>query len=385
MLVLAAPLALVIGLSLGLLGGGGSILTLPVLVYVLGVEPRSAIAMSLFTVAITSAAAAFAHARKGRVSYRTGAVFGGAGMAGAFGGGFVAHAIPASLLMLVFALIMLATAVAMLRGRHEPARTQTAPLWKILVLGALVGVVAGLVGAGGGFLIVPALVLLGGLAMPEAIGTSLFVIALQSAAGFAAHLGHQTVDWTLTLLIAGLSVGASLAGARLAHRLSGDALRRGFAWFVLAMAIVLLFEHVPDSLRPALLGGSLIGLAASILMLFHGRIAGVSGILGGVLSPKAGDVAWRVGFLLGMVAGGAALRALRPAAFPAAASGPLWLLAIAGLLVGYGTRLANGCTSGHGVCGISRLSARSLVATATFMFFAFVTVFVSTRILGGIR
>lgn len=274
MLFIAAILALVIGLSLGLLGGGGSILTLPVMVYLLDVEPRSAIAMSLFTVGVTSAAATFAHARKGRVSFRTGAVFGIAAMAGAYLGGFAAHAVPARLLMLSFAAVMMITALAMLRGRRDPSPDRAplpAPPWKVLAIGAIVGVVAGLVGAGGGFLIVPALALLAGLAMPEAIGTSLFVIALQSFAGFAGHLGHERIDWTMTLIIAAVSVIGSLAGARLARRLSGDTLRRGFAWFVLAMAIFMLLKEIPALRSPALLGGVLLGLVASILRLFNGR------------------------------------------------------------------------------------------------------------------
>jgi uncharacterized protein len=134
---------------------------------------------------------------------------------------------------------------------------------------------------------------------------------------------------------------------------------------------------------PALLGGALVGLACSILLLLNGRIAGISGIFGGLLFRKPGDVAWRVAFLLGLLAGGAALLAFHPTAFPAAASRPLGLLAVAGLLVGYGSRLGGGCTSGHGVCGLSRFSAHSLVATVTFMLAGLVTVFVSARVLGG--
>jgi uncharacterized membrane protein YedE/YeeE len=145
----------------------------------------------------------------------------------------------------------------------------------------------------------------------------------------------------------------------------------------------------------ALAGGALIGLAASLLLLFHGRIAGISGILGETLRGEGtrGEGSFRAAFLLGLVVAGIALRIVDPAAFasaPGAAGvggGPVTvaLIAVAGVLVGYGTRLGNGCTSGHGVCGISRLSGRSIVATLTFMATGGVTVFVVRHLLGGGR
>lgn len=134
---------------------------------------------------------------------------------------------------------------------------------------------------------------------------------------------------------------------------------------------------------PALLGGLLIGLAAASLLVFSGRIAGISGIFGGVLLPKAGEVRWRAFFLAGLVLGGFALRAFHPGAFPSERSGSVPVIALAGLLVGFGTSLGSGCTSGHGVCGLSRLSARSLVATLTFMATGALTVFVVGNVLGG--
>lgn len=133
---------------------------------------------------------------------------------------------------------------------------------------------------------------------------------------------------------------------------------------------------------PALLGGTLIGLSASLLLLAHGKVAGISGIVGGLLTRGTSDVAYRVWFLVGLLAAGLGLRWLYPAAFPAAGapSAPLWLIGVAGLLVGYGTRLGNGCTSGHGVCGLSRQSPRSLVATLTFMATGAVAVFVARHL-----
>ncbi len=133
----------------------------------------------------------------------------------------------------------------------------------------------------------------------------------------------------------------------------------------------------------SLIGGALIGLSTSALLLFNGRIAGISGIFGGLLIPKKGDVAWRASFLAGLLAAGLALLVLLPSAFPKEPLRPLGLIAVAGLLVGYGTRLGNGCTSGHGVCGISRLSARSMVATISFMAAGAITAFITRHLLGA--
>jgi len=132
----------------------------------------------------------------------------------------------------------------------------------------------------------------------------------------------------------------------------------------------------------SLAGGALIGFAASLLLLGDGKVAGISGIVGGLLSPQRGDVAWRALFLLGVASGGIAVRLLAPGALAVEVAQPLWLYVLAGLLVGYGTRLGYGCTSGHGVCGVSRLSKRSLVATASFMTAGFVTVYVVRHVLG---
>ncbi|WP_437489655.1 YeeE/YedE family protein [Sorangium sp. So ce1014] len=134
-----------------------------------------------------------------------------------------------------------------------------------------------------------------------------------------------------------------------------------------------------------LVGGALIGLSASLLLLFNGRVAGISGIFGGLLFREPGETAWRAAFVAGLLLGGLALAAAHPGAFPPAGGGSLGLVVAAGLLVGLGARLGNGCTSGHGVCGLSRLSARSLVATMTFMATAAITVYVSHHLLGAAR
>ena len=134
----------------------------------------------------------------------------------------------------------------------------------------------------------------------------------------------------------------------------------------------------------SLLGGVLIGLSASAMLLLDGKIAGISGILAGVLKPVKGDTLWRICFLAGLLAGGLLLRELLPAAFDFGIIRPFPLLAIAGLLVGFGTRLGSGCTSGRGVCGVSRLSPRSLVATATFIFTGALVVYLLNHLAGGV-
>ena len=235
-MLLAAALSLLIGLTLGLLGGGGSILTLPMLVYVLQVEAKQSIASSLFVVGVTSLVGMVAHARAGRVQWRVGFLFGAAGMAGAYTGGRVAWFLPGQVLLLAFGVVMLVTALAMLRGRREHGPAELA-LARVLGVGFAVGVVSGLVGAGGGFLIVPALSLFGGLAMPEAVATSLFVIALQSFAGLGGHVVNTELDWQLLSLVTVAAVAGSLVGVRVARHLSPAMLRRTFAWFVLGMAI----------------------------------------------------------------------------------------------------------------------------------------------------
>ena len=135
----------------------------------------------------------------------------------------------------------------------------------------------------------------------------------------------------------------------------------------------------------ALIGGILIGLSASAMLLLEGKIAGVSGIFAGVLSPVTGETAWKASFVAGLIAGGLLLRMLLPSAFDFGIIRPYGTLAIAGLLVGFGTRLGNGCTSGHGVCGISRLSPRSMVATMTFIASGVLTVFLVNHVMGGAR
>ena len=245
MIALAVALAVFVGISLGLLGGGGSILTVPLLAYVAGLDPRQAIATSLFVVGVTSAVGSIAHARAGRVRWGIAGVFGAGAMAGAYGGGRLAHFVPGNVLLIALSLIMISAAVAMLRGRRGIADESRGPLpvAKIVLLGAAVGAISGLVGAGGGFLLVPALALLGGLPMPIAVGTSLVVISMQSFAGLAGHLAGEAIDWRLAAMVTAAAVAGSIIGGRLASRVEPAALRSAFGWFVLAMAALVLAEE----------------------------------------------------------------------------------------------------------------------------------------------
>lgn len=247
MIALTVGLAVLVGVALGLLGGGGSILTVPLLAYVAGMDAKQAIATSLLVVGTTSAVAAVSHARAGRVQWRTGLIFGVAGMVGAFGGGLLARFIPGSVLLIGFAVMMIGTAIAMLRGRKDvgPADAHhRIPIPKVVAEGLVVGLVTGLVGAGGGFLVVPALALMGGLPMPIAVGTSLVVIAMKSFAGFAGYLSSVAIDWPIAGMVTAAAVLGALVGARLTALVDPDSLRKAFGWFVLVMSSVILFEEV---------------------------------------------------------------------------------------------------------------------------------------------
>ncbi|MFN3198774.1 MAG: sulfite exporter TauE/SafE family protein [Bradymonadia bacterium] len=254
MLIIAGLLSALMGTVLGLLGGGGSIMAVPILVYVVGVGPKEAIATSLLVVGATSLAAMAQHARAGNVRWRTGLIFGVVAMLGAYLGGLVAGYIPGAVLLLLFAALMVATGFAMLRKARKKASNGAVeaevekegelPVMKVALEGLVVGAVTGLVGAGGGFLVVPALVLLGGLPMKIAVGTSLLVISMKSFAGALGHLDHVTIDMTLTLVFTAAAVAGSFGGAALGRRLNAATLRTAFAWFVLLMAAFILYKEM---------------------------------------------------------------------------------------------------------------------------------------------
>lgn len=261
MIALAVALAVLVGVSLGLLGGGGSILTVPLLAYVAGMEAKQAIATSLVVVGVTSAVSTLSHARAGRVQWRSGMLFGAAGMVGAYLGGLLSYVIEGSVLLIAFTAVMAATGIAMIRRRTACASTtRTLPIAKVLPMGLGVGVVTGAVGAGGGFLVVPALALLGGLPMPVAVGTSLLVITMNSAAGLAGHLSTVPIDWTIAGAVTAAAVLGSLIGTRLTAHVDPGAVRRAFGWFVLLMASVILGQEVDPA----------VGLTAACLTVLAG-------------------------------------------------------------------------------------------------------------------
>jgi hypothetical protein len=243
---LGFALAALIGLSLGMLGGGGSILTVPVFVYVLGFGAKQAIAMSLAVVGVTSLVGAMGHWRAGNLELRTAGLFGVVAMAGAFGGAKLATFLSGSVQLLLLGVVMLAAAVSMLKRRGTggaAADARRAPLPVIGAAGIAVGILTGIVGIGGGFLIVPSLVLLAGVSMKQAVGTSLLVIALNSAAGLAGYLGQVAIPWGFLASFTAVAVAGILAGTYLVRLVSADALRRAFAVFLLVMGGLVFYQN----------------------------------------------------------------------------------------------------------------------------------------------
>jgi uncharacterized membrane protein YfcA len=256
-MILAFLGALAIGLSLGLLGSGGSILTVPVLVYLLDQPEKVAIAGSLAIVAGIAAAGAIPYGIQRRIEWRSVAYFAPPGMVGTYGGAWLAAYISGTLQLTLFAVVMLAASWMMFRPQTLPdsdAEPVSRAYWKIAIDGLIVGVITGLVGVGGGFLIVPALVLLGGLSMQRAVGTSLVIITLKSLAGFYKYLGvlaaaGLALDWTVLAVVTGVGAVGSLVGNAVAGRLPQASLKRGFAVFLVLMAAFILYRNVPTLLN----------------------------------------------------------------------------------------------------------------------------------------
>jgi hypothetical protein len=241
-------LAALIGLSLGLMGGGGSILTVPIFVYVLGFTPKEAIAMSLAVVGTTSLFGALNHWRAGNVNVRVALLFGGVAMIGTYLGARLAVFISGAVQLTLFGLVMLVSAFFMFRSRppvEAPDRPERAgvTLGLIAIQGIAVGLLTGVVGVGGGFLIVPALVLLGGLPMKQAIGTSLLVIAFNSASGFVGYLGQVHVAWGVMGAFTAIAVAGIFVGAWLVRFVSQATLKRAFAVFLVLMGVFILYQN----------------------------------------------------------------------------------------------------------------------------------------------
>lgn len=255
--LLAWPGAIAIGISLGLFGSGGSIITVPVLVYLIGQDEKVAIAGSLFIVGNIALAGSLQYLRARLIHWRNVFVFGLPGMAGTYLGALIAAFVSGIVQLALFAMVMLLAAYMMLR----PARVRVMPdqrrkSWKIAADGLVVGVITGLVGVGGGFLIVPALALLGGLTIHSAIATSLVIIALKSYSGFVKYLDvleqqQLALDWSTLALVSALGIAGSFAGARIADRMPQDRLRKGFGVFLTIMGVYILLRSAPEVLRLA--------------------------------------------------------------------------------------------------------------------------------------
>jgi uncharacterized membrane protein YfcA len=247
--VVAFLLCGLVGVSLGLLGGGGSILSVPVLVYVARIDPRQAVALSLVLVGATSITAAFLHRRRDCVDRRVGAMFGLAGLPGAFAGGLLTHLVAPRLLLFCFALLMLVAGGIMLRRslREKRVASVLRPRRPALVVlsGTGVGFLTGFLGIGGGFLIVPALTMFAGLPMPVAVGTSLMVIALNCLAGLVGHLGTTVMPVLPTIAFTAAAIAGGIGGERLASKTSPRRLRRAFACAILLVGLYTLMRNLP--------------------------------------------------------------------------------------------------------------------------------------------
>lgn len=251
--------SLVIGISLGLIGGGGSILTVPVLVYLFRIEPVLATSYSLFIVGSTSLVGAFPKYKQGYVNLKTVLLFGSSSITTVFiTRKFIIPLLPdvffnvgsfevtqSLLVMVVFAILMLAASVSMIKGSKIAAEKDTNQKpWMLVLYGVLIGLVTGFLGAGGGFLLIPALVFLMKLPMKEAIGTSLLIIALNSLIGFLGDIGRNPVDWKFLLSIAIIAITGIFIGGYFNQKVDGDRLKKGFGWFVLVMGIYILVKEL---------------------------------------------------------------------------------------------------------------------------------------------
>ena len=253
MIFIGLLLAVLIGLSIGLLGGGGAILAVPIFTYVLGFDAKEAIASSLLVVGATSLFGVVGHWREGNVQLRIALLFGVFAMAGAYLGAQLATIFSSAAQLALFAAVMLLSAFFMFRDNQPNEDEEDEPgdysfAWQtfllLAVVGVAVGVLTGLVGVGGGFLIVPALVLLGNVLVKQAIGTSVLVIAMNSASGFVGYLGRVEIQWGLLALFTTLAIAGSFAGAYLVRFVPSDKLQKVFAAFLVLMAIFIFYQNL---------------------------------------------------------------------------------------------------------------------------------------------
>lgn len=254
-MILAWVGALFIGVTLGLLGSGGSILTVPVLTYLVGQETKVAIAGSLMIVAIISLFAVIPYARQKEVKWRTVLLFGVPGMAGAVVGAWGAHFVSDAVQMLIFTALLLIASYLMFKPiklSDSEGQAERAML-KIAIDGFVVGAVTGLVGVGGGFLIIPALVILGGLSMRLAVGTSLVIIAIKSLAGFVGYIPvlevlELSVDWDIIWMFSAIGIVGGWLGHKISAKINQEKLKQGFALFLVLMGLFILYKNLPGLL-----------------------------------------------------------------------------------------------------------------------------------------
>jgi uncharacterized protein len=245
-LLFAAALAFTAGAVFGIFGAGGSILLVPILVYVLDVPVKTALGMSLFILMCTGIVAALAHARSMNVRWVIGTRWAIAGIFGAYGGGRVAEFIPEAALLTLFAIVVVAASLLMILRRVPPqsAEPEHVPSAKGILAGLVLGFFTGMIGVGGGFLLVPALVIICGLDVKRAIGTSLLIISINSLGGFLGFAAHETFPWRLTLTVALFNAAGGLLGERLGKPLPSHRLRPAFGVFLLLVGTVMVVENV---------------------------------------------------------------------------------------------------------------------------------------------
>jgi uncharacterized membrane protein YfcA len=251
--------SILIGISLGLIGSGGSILTVPVLVYLFHVDPLLATTYSLCVVGFSSIAGVISRLKQGLVDIKTILVFGGPSVMGVFiSRKFILPGIPSllhfgnnvltksSFIMLFFASLMLVSALSMILGKNKKEEEGVLPVYglTLMLVGLAEGMLTGIVGAGGGFLIIPALVLLGKLPMKKAIASSIFIISIKSIVGFLGDLSHTVIDWKFLSIIIVLATLGIITGNFLNKKMDGAKLKKGFGWFVLAMSLVIFIEQI---------------------------------------------------------------------------------------------------------------------------------------------
>lgn len=253
--------ALIIGLVLGLIGGGGSILTVPILVYLLAINPVTATAYSLFVVGATSLVGAIKNMRNKQVDFKTAIIFAvPAFIAVYITRKYIVPAIPDELfriagvlitknigIMLFFAVIMVVSAIAMImnNGKQNVGAEKVSYNYPLIIIeGVAVGLLTGIVGAGGGFLIIPALVLLAKLPMKKAVATSLLIIAIKSLIGFIGDIQNLEIDWIFLLIFSGISIVGIFIGIYLSKFIDGNKLKKSFGWFVLVMGIYIIWKEL---------------------------------------------------------------------------------------------------------------------------------------------